>query len=294
MRAVLPRFAEMETTHGSLGRGMIASRKKISEARKNSPKPLFTSLKGGTQQMVEAIEKQLPSQAIRLNAAVRSTCFKKQSWELVSDHGVESFDGIILALPAHRAAALLADASKELAQELNGIAYSSSITMALGYGQDVRSALPGGFGLLVPRSEGKRILAVTFVHNKFPHRAPPEQALIRCFLGGAAGEDMLKLSDQEIVEVVRGELREILNIVVKPRFVRVYKWNRAMAQYAVEHLDRLERIELLIQQLPCFALAGNGFRGIGIPDCVRSGQEAAGKVMTAFGIQPISQEVAAS
>lgn len=293
VRAVLPRFAEMAATHGSLGRGMIASRRKMLHAAKNPPKLLFTSLKGGMQQMVDAVVKRLDSRVIRVSTTIQSIRPQEQSWQLVSETGAERFDGIILALPAHRAATLLAESAKNLADELTGITYSSSIIVALGYGHDVCAALPSGFGFLVPRSEGKRILAATFVHNKFPHRAPPEQALIRCFLGGSAGEEMLTLSNEEIVKVVRRELREILGIAGEPRFVRVYKWNRAMAQYGVGHLERLDRIEHWVKQLPGLALAGNGFRGIGIPDCVRSGQEAAAKVMTAVGIQRISQEAAA-
>ena len=151
----------------------------------------------------------------------------------------------------------------------------------LGYGADVRQSLPPGFGFLVPRSEGKQLLAATFVHNKFPHRAPPDRALLRCFFAGSSAEKVWPLSDDAIIAVVRNELQQILGVRSVPLFARVYKWKSAMAQYGVGHLERLERIERLRQQLPGLALAGNGYRGIGVPDCVRSGSEAVKQLLNA-------------
>jgi len=148
----------------------------------------------------------------------------------------------------------------------------------------VRRSLPPGFGFLVPRSAGHRMLAATFVHNKFPHRAPENRALVRCFLGGARDEQILQSSEKEILEIVRSELRQIINLNAEPLFARVYKWKSAMAQYSVGHLERLQRIEALRQKLPGLALAGNGYNGIGVPDCVRSGTEAAGKILAEMGM----------
>ncbi|MGA9389967.1 MAG: protoporphyrinogen oxidase, partial [Candidatus Sulfotelmatobacter sp.] len=131
---------------------------------------------------------------------------------------------------------------------------------------------------LEPRSEGKRLLAATFVHNKFPHRAPDDRALLRCFFAGSNAENIWELSDDAIIAIVRNELQQIIGICAAPLFARVYKWKSAMAQYGVGHIERLDRIERLRQQLPALALAGNGYRGIGVPDCVRSGQDAAKQV----------------
>jgi len=170
--------------------------------------------------------------------------------------------------------------SPELSAELAGIEYSSSITVGLGYDRAVRESLPPGFGFLVPRSEGKRLLAATFVHNKFPHRAPEDRALLRCFLAGSNAASVWNSSDEEIVAVVRNDLREILGLAAEPLFARVYKWKSAMAQYTVGHLDRLDRIERLRERLPGIALAGNAYRGIGVPDCVRSGSEAVKQVLS--------------
>jgi oxygen-dependent protoporphyrinogen oxidase len=187
----------------------------------------------------------------------------------------DRFDAIILAVPANIAAQLIAHVSPELSNELAAIAYSSSITIGLGYDQKVRRSLSPGFGFLVPRSKGKRLLATTFVHNKFPYRAPEDRALLRCFFAGSNAESIWQLSDSSIVNLVREELQQILGLRAEPLFARVLKWKSAMAQYGVGHLDRLERIEALRKQLPGLALAGNGYRGIGIPDCIRSGQQAA-------------------
>jgi protoporphyrinogen/coproporphyrinogen III oxidase len=191
----------------------------------------------------------------------------------------DRFDAVIVATSATAAAPLFEITSAPLASELKAIPYSSSMTVALGFDKDVRAALPAGFGFLVPRSEGKRMLAATFVHNKFPHRAPEDRALIRCFLGGSRDEQILQLPDDEILGIVREELRQVLGLGAEPLFSRVYRWRGAMAQYTVGHLERLQRIESLLKQLPGLALAGNAYRGIGVPDCVRSGEAAAQQVL---------------
>jgi oxygen-dependent protoporphyrinogen oxidase len=279
VRAVLPRFAEMERTHGSLGRAMLAARKKIPHSANQPAPPLFTSLKNGMQQLVETLVPRLNPSSLVTSTAVQSIQPQANGW-LVSE-GLKSdhFDAVILAVPTHAAAKLLSISGPALSAELAAIAYSSSITVGLGYDRDVRHSLPPGFGFLVPRSEGKRLLAATFVHNKFPHRAPENRALLRCFFAGATAENIWQLSDDAIVAIVRNELQQILGLRAAPLFARVYKWKSAMAQYGVGHLDRLDRIERLRQQLPRLALAGNGYRGIGVPDCVRSGQEAAKQIL---------------
>jgi protoporphyrinogen/coproporphyrinogen III oxidase len=197
----------------------------------------------------------------------------------------DQFDSVIIALPAPAAAQVLRMASPDLSGELSAIRYGSTITVGLGYDHHVRETLPAGFGFLVPRSEGKKLSAATFVHNKFPHRAPQDRALLRCFFAGRNAESVWALADEQIVEIVRDELQQILGphifarqiggLRAEPLFARVYKWKSAMAQYGVGHLDRLDRIERLRRQLPGLALAGNAYRGVGVPDCVRSGSDAA-------------------
>jgi oxygen-dependent protoporphyrinogen oxidase len=286
VRSVLPRFADMESQYGSLGRAMLASRKKMKAAAKGPPRPLFTSLRDGMQQMVDALVARLDASALRTNSPVES--FLPQSdgnhWTVCARSKTDRFDALILATPTQAAAAILQSSNEKLARELSEIQYSSSVTVTLGYDEQVRRSLPPGFGFLVPRSEGRRMLAATFVHNKFPHRAPENRAIVRCFLGGARDEQILQSSEETILEIVRRELREIIALTAEPLFARAYKWKSAMAQYTVGHLDRLQRIESLRQQLPTLALAGNGYSGIGVPDCVRSGTEAVAKVLASMGL----------
>jgi protoporphyrinogen/coproporphyrinogen III oxidase len=284
VRAVLPRFAEMEATHGSLGRAMLAARKKMPQASNTAARPLFTSLKNGMQQMVDAVVSLLPASAMRSNTPVQRIQRQSGGWVVSAGYASDEFDAVIVATPAPVAAELVGLDSAQLASELRGIQYTSSITVNLGYDRTVRASLPPGFGFLVPRSEGKRLLAATFVHNKFPHRAPEDRALLRCFIGGARNEQVLQAPDEEVVNVVREDLRQIIKLKADPLFSRVYRWKGAMAQYGVGHLERLQRMESLLQQLPGLALAGNGYRGIGVPDCVRSGSEAANKAMLAVGL----------
>jgi oxygen-dependent protoporphyrinogen oxidase len=284
VRAVLPRFADMEAKHGSLGRAMLATRRKTAAAAKWPARPLFSSLKGGMQQMVDALVARLDPKSLKPSTAVNAVIRQNNGWTVSTGDKTEHFDAVIVATPAQAAAALLESADEDLSRELREIQYSSSVTVTLGYDEKVRASLPPGFGFLVPRSECHRMLAATFVHNKFPHRAPPNRAIVRCFLGGTRDEQILESSEQEILRIVRDELKTIIALVAEPSFTRVYKWKSAMAQYSVGHLERLQRIEARRQKLPGLALAGNGYHGIGVPDCVRSGTEAAGKILTEMGI----------
>ena len=287
VRAVLPRFAEMEASHGSLGRAMLAARKRMAQASGVPARPLFTSLKDGMQQLVDAVASRLPASALRTNTSVHAVQSSQEGWAVTADNS-NHFDAIIMATPAQIAAELLRITSGELASELAAIQYTSSVTINLGYDRTVRDALPPGFGFLVPRSEGKRMLAATFVHNKFPHRSPDDRALLRCFVGGARNEQILQTPDEELIRIIREELHQIIGLKADPLFTRVYRWKGAMAQYGVGHLDRLQRIETLLQQLPGLTLAGNGYRGIGVPDCVRSGSDAANKALLAVGLSEVA------
>jgi oxygen-dependent protoporphyrinogen oxidase len=154
VRAVLPRFAEMEATHGSLGRAMLAARKKMAAASKAPARPLFTSLKDGMQQLVDAVVSRIPASALLANNPVQSIQKDNGGWIVSAGRTSDHFDAVIVAVPAQAAAELLRPTSRELASELGGIQYTSSVTVNLGYDGSVRAALPPGFGFLVPGSEG--------------------------------------------------------------------------------------------------------------------------------------------
>ena len=290
VRAVLPRFAEMEAKHGSLGRAMLAARtavrNKTAAAAKGPARPLFSSLKDGMQQMIDALVARLDPKALRASSPVQSVVPQNGNGWTVHAQESANFDAVIIATPTHAAAAVLQGVDQNLVSDLSDIKYSSSVTVTLGYDEKVRRSLPPGFGFLVPRSAGRRMLAATFVHNKFPHRAPANRAIVRCFLGGARDEQILQSSEAEILQIVRDELQKIIALTAEPLFARVYKWKSAMAQYSVGHLERLQRIESVRQKLPGLALAGNGYSGIGVPDCVRSGADAASKTLAEIGMGP--------
>jgi len=279
-RAVLPRFVEMEEKYGSLSRAMLAAHKKMAAMAKSQPaRPLFTSLADGMQQMVDALVARLQPEAIRLRQHVRRINADEASWRVALEvAGEERFDAVIVATPANVAGTLLDGVDRTLARNLLDITYSSSVTVTLGYYKQQLATLPPGFGFLVPRSEGRRMLACTFVHNKFPHRAPDDKGILRCFLGGARDEAVLSLSDDEMLATVRRELRELVKLEAPPIFARVYRWREAMAQYEPGHIARVAEIEKAVAEIPGLAIAGNAYHGIGVPDCIRSGAEAANKV----------------
>ncbi len=220
VRAVLPRFVEMESKYGSLGRGMLAARKNVKTVQ--SALPIFSSLKRGMQQLAEALVARLPVDVLRVITPVQAVQKQDRGWVVSAGYASDQFDAVIVATSATAAAPLFEITSAELASELKAIPYSSSMTVALGFDKEVRAALPAGFGFLVPRSEGKHMLAATFVHNKFSHRAPEDRALIRCFLGGTRDEAVLQLPDDEILGIVREELRQILGLNAEPVFTRIY------------------------------------------------------------------------
>ncbi len=284
VQAVLPRFADMEAKYGSLSRGMLEARKKMAEMTKKmgpnyKPRPLFSSLKDGMQQMVDAVVDFLPKERIRMGVSVDSLQRESDCWRVSVDGHSQSFDGVIIATPAHAAGKLLSSVDSTLASELGAISYSSSVTVAATYNRSDLAHMPPGFGFLVPKSEGRRVRALTFVHNKFPHRAPPDKGIVRVFLGGLSDEGILNLSDTEILAIVHRELREIVKLEAQPRVQRVYRWNKAMAQYGPGHLDRVRRIRAAVTAASGLALAGNAYQGIGVPDCIASGLIAANSVL---------------
>lgn len=290
-RAVLPRFVEMEEKYGSLSRAMLAAHNKMKAmAGKQPPRPLFSSLKDGMQQMVDALSARLDHASLRMGARVRGIFLERDRWRVALDMGSnEVFDAVIVATPANVAGALLEGVHRDLADDLLGVTYSSSVTVTLGYNKDQLAHLPPGFGFLVPRSESRRMLACTFVHNKFPHRAPADKGILRCFLGGARDEAVLNLTDDEILDTVRKELKEIVKLDARPMFDRVYRWRGAMAQYESGHIARIERIEKTVKEISGLELAGNAYHGIGVPDCIREGTTAANAVVQTLSAPATAQ-----
>lgn len=273
IRAVLPRFAEMEREHGSLVRATLKAKAVArSKARPGAqPQPLFTSLKNGMQQIVEALVAELPQGSIRLGQQNLSLRPANDDWQIERAGISEKFQEVLLAVPAPSAAALLRQLHPALIEGLGRIEYTSSAAVALAYDE---ANLPPGHGFLVPRSEGCKMMACTFVHKKFPHRAPEGMKLLRCFFSSSRMPDLLQHSEEDLQQIARQELKEILGLDAEPRFVRTFRWDRAMAQYETGHLDRVAEMEKIIAAMPGFHIIGNSFYGIGVPDCIKSARLA--------------------
>ncbi len=300
-QTVLPRLVEMERKYGSLTRGMLAAHQQMAAKTRNlsktqergAPPAIFTALRGGMQQMVDAITAFLDPTSIRTGTIVNAIQRTDAGWRITAGSGSQEFDAVIMASPAWVAGSLLRGVDAELGDELSAIPYSSSITINLVYDEAKLGALPEGFGFLVPASEHRSMLACTFVHRKFLGRTPPGKAVFRAFLGGMNNEALLGESDEKLIATVRRELIEILgNKVISPAaepdHVQVSRWRRAMAQYAVGHKDRMARINSRLARLPGLRLAGNAYDGIGVPDCIRLGRKAA-KELAAAAWQPAKQ-----
>lgn len=283
-QAALPKFVEMERQQGSLIRALESQHL----PGRNEPRPIFTSFRDGMQTLVDAMVSKLDAASIQLNHNVQSVIREGNLWRVTASDSAESFDGLILALAAPIAGKLLRKDFPELAGKLQSIPYTSSLTVALGYDpatvRSQRPPLPAGFGFLVSQPDfakggqaeaGENMLACTFVHQKFNHRAPPGWALLRGFLGGEE-----KSSDEAAVAAVCARLAELLKWKAEPAFTRVYRWPQAMPVYEVAHLDKVAEIQRLSQQRPGLSLIGNAYAGIGIPDGIRQGKEAAARILT--------------
>jgi oxygen-dependent protoporphyrinogen oxidase len=304
-RAVLPRLVEMEQEYGSLTRGMLAAHRKMRAkfaAQMNGssnhpgrsggngavPRPpargTFTTLRGGMQQFVNAIEARLNPESIRLGLPVSGLEKVADGWMVTAGWNSGFYDAVIVASPAWAASVLLSRIDATLGEELAAIPYSSSITVNLIYDEKKLGRLPDGFGFLVPASEGRTMLACTFVHRKFLGRTAPGTVVLRAFLGGMKNEELLAEPDEALVATVRRELAEILGdrvigLSVEPEHTQVSRWRRAMAQYAVGHQGRVARIGARVAGLEGLRLVGNAYDGIGIPDCIRLGRKAAKELM---------------
>jgi oxygen-dependent protoporphyrinogen oxidase len=299
-RAVLPRLVEMESEYGSLTRGMLAAHAKMRARAKAAAaqngagngsetgiggtpaRAIFTSLRGGMRQLTGALEARLGAGTVRLRTPVSGLEKVEGGWLVAAGGDAELYDAVIMASPAWAAGVLLGPVDPELGEELGGIPYSSSITVNLVYEEAKLGPLPDGFGFLVPASEGRAMLACTFVHRKFLHRTPAGKAVLRAFLGGMKNEALLTETDTALVETVRRELREILGIEAEPERTQVSRWRRAMAQYAVGHQERIKRIAARVAALQGLRLVGNAYDGIGIPDCIRLGRGAARELVAKF------------
>ena len=285
LSATMPRFIEMERRHRSViwarRRQQLAAAGRTESGARWS---MFVAFAEGMQTLIDALAARLPSGTVRFGTRASAVVRDGGEWRVALDGGdTLAADAVIVATPAYAAAAVLREVDPTLATALGAISYASSATVTLAYDRgDVPHPLDA-FGFVVPVVEGRELIACTFSHVKYPGRAPAGTALIRVFSGGALAERMTELDDDALIASARRELGELLGVRAAPRLVRVYRHPRAMPQYHVGHLARVAAIEERVAALPGLALAGSAYRGIGIPDCVHSGEGAAEAVMGAAG-----------
>lgn len=275
--ATFPRFRILEQKYGSLTKGMIASQKQRKQAPQSGKKSsIFTSFVDGMQSYVDSLVEKLDGDLL-LNSSVQEIRQSNHQYHVQLENGESLIaDAIVLAIPAYIAANLLLNLAPETARKMDEIRYLSTGTVSLAFRkQDIPRPLKG-FGVVIPRSENRKINAVTVSSTKFNHRAPEDTILMRVFFGGSRTPETMNLSDDDVLEVVAGELRDLTGVTASPLFARIYRNHRANPQYDVGHLDRIAMIENTLPEN--IFVTGSGYGGVGVPDCVHQGQLTAQKI----------------
>jgi protoporphyrinogen/coproporphyrinogen III oxidase len=288
LKATFPRFLELEQEYGSVIRGMMAARTEGIGTLKTRPmRTMFVSLKNGLEDLVTALIRRLTDQGITLRNGLTVESLRVRSHQLgrwtydvmLHDGSALSVDSLVLATPAYVSAELLRPLTPIASGLLDMIPYASTATIAMAYPASVIGGAVQGFGFVIPRVEQRDLIAATWTSLKWPYRAPPDQLMIRCYVGGVGREAILQLDDQALVTRVKSELRQICGVTAEPMYVEVNRWMKAMPQYQLGHLERLEQVEGTLSRYGGLFLTGAAYRGVGIPDCIRDGASTADKVV---------------
>lgn len=275
--ATFPRFRQIETEHGSLIRGMLASRASAPKPVEGKKPSMFQSLPGGTQELVDALVPKLTGKLRLRTAAEQLTPDKAGGYQLtLSDGSTLAADHVVLTTPAAVAARLIESFDPQIAEALRTIRTVSTGTISLGYHKkDIQRSLDG-FGVVIPRGEKRPINALTLSSVKFDQRAPEGYALVRVFFGGSRTPETLQLDDSAILALACAQLKDILGIEAPPLFHRIFRWRDANPQYDLGHL---ERMDILDSALPAgLHLTGCAYRGVGIPDCIKQAEDTIKKI----------------
>ncbi|MCJ7783316.1 MAG: protoporphyrinogen oxidase, partial [Desulfobacterales bacterium] len=295
LAATFPRLLEMEQKYGSLMKAFIATRRKIEEMRrKYPPKPgekprtFFTSFVNGMQQLTDRMADAAGRESIHTGMAATSLrCIRQGMWSAQLSNGSNiDGDAVIIATESWAAEPLIRPHDEAIADALANIPTSSSATVSIAFKENEVGFDLNAFGVLCPLAEGRALMAATYSSTKWPGRAPTGKVLLRGFVGGPHNQEIVKRSDEELVQTVLAEFRDILglNPFAKPLFSRVFRWHRGMPQYTLGHLDRVTLIENRSAQIPGLALAGGCYRGVGVPNCIESGERAVSKVLGEWGM----------
>lgn len=285
LQSTFPYLRELEAKHGGLVKGALAVRRQMSKNGKKAPgsRSAFLTPTTGLAEIVEALLQRLQSAGVRLQAgvSVQNISQAGENYQVDLSNGESLLAAaLILATPTYAAGELLDGLDSRLSSELQAIPYTSTATISLAYRQTHLPRPLDGYGYVIPRCEGRRALACTWTSTKFPHRAPEGYALLRVFVGRAGEEKDIPWEEEALLSLAKDELRQTLGITAEPVLTRLFRWERAMPQYNLGHPDRLKRIEQALTDHPGLALAGNGYHGIGIPDCIHSGEVAAGNILS--------------
>ncbi len=270
VRAALPRFLEMERRHGSVMRAA---------ATQGAPLGQGAYLRGGMGRLVDALVAALPAERLwtSARAGVIERRAPRERFRVVLSDGREVHArALVVSCPAYAASGQLVETAPELARELGRLRYAGCATVNLGYSVNALRRRPNSSGFFVPRAEQSALLACSFVSAKFEHRAPPDRVLLRAFLGGAARpSESLSGDDSELAERAHTALARAVGIDRSPLVVRVHRYPEAMPQFDVGHLGWLQRVKRESERQPGLCLAGGCIGAVGIPDCIRSGEQAA-------------------
>ena len=285
LSAAMPRFKEMERAHRSVILSMVSEQRRRArnrEAGSGARWSLFVTLVGGMQELVDRIASRLPEGCVRLHTPIagliRDT--DKNLWK-VTTRGNESLevDAVVLATPSFQTAETIGDVASSAANALKQITYASTATVSLAFRQKDFPRPLDSFGFVVPAIESRKIMACTFSSLKYPGRAPEGHVLLRGFVGGSLQPKLFQDDDATMEKHVRDELASLLGVVAQPVFSRVWRHPNSMPQYHVGHQSRIQQIEAQLAKFPSLALAGNAYHGVGIADCVRTGEEAAERII---------------
>ena len=287
--ATMPRFLEMERTQRSVIYAMwSAQRKRRREAGSGARWSLFVTLPGGMQEFVHAIAQRLPEGSVRLNSGVKNLCFdeREKTWRLTLN-GNETVEAaaVVLATPAFRTAQIISTLDSVAAAQLQRISYASTATVSLAYKREDFPRVPDSFGFVVPAIEKRKIMACTFSSLKYPGRAPEGTILLRAFAGGSLQPELFDDDDATMERNVRAELASLLGVRAEPILSRIWRHPSSMPQYHVGHQQTVAGIKAALRELSTLALAGSAYSGVGISDCVHSGEEAAEDVAEALVIR---------
>ncbi len=288
LRASFPRIADLEEQYGGLFKALVslALEKKRAKRRGDAvvsssgpagPGGVLTSFNGSISDLTDRLAAEL-GKRMRISSAASSITFDNGSYKITASDQIYHADAVVLAVPAYAAAGLLADISPRASELIGQIPYSPMAIIGLGYPEHKLGSAPDGFGYLIPGVEERRILGALWTSSIFPgHRAPEGKVLLRVMVGGARNRETPGLPDDELMDTVVSELHQTMGISVEPEFSTIFRWERAIPLYTLNHLGRLAEAE---SDLPeGIFLSGNAYRGVGINDCVRESEKTAQKVV---------------